>query len=69
MFLINWIDYFCERKHLFFHFYEVNITTISNKRYMTYEHFLGNSMERAQSNLNVINTENPRLTNAVDRSR
>ena len=41
-FLLHWIEYFSESVYLFSQIREMNITTISSKRYMTYENYFEN---------------------------
>ena len=47
----------------------MNITTVSNKKHMTYEIYIEHPMEMVELKLNIINNDNnPQLMNAVDRS-
>ena len=51
-----WIENFIERGHNFSHICEMNITTISNKGYMTYEFFIKRPMEIVELNLKILNS-------------
>ena len=53
-FLIHWIDFFTEARHEYSQIYEMNITTVSNKRYMTYEYSIEQPMQLVELNLNMI---------------
>ena len=46
----------------------MNITTISKKRYMTYEFRHKQPMQMVEMKLNVILDENPHLINSLNRS-
>ena len=44
----------------------MNITTISNKRYLTFENYIKQPMQLAELNLNLIISKNPHLIYALD---
>ena len=67
-FSLNWVEYFSERGHKFFHIYKMNFQTFSNKKYMTFECYIEQPMQMVEMNLNMIIAENPNLRNALDRS-
>ena len=46
----------------------MNITTISKKRYMNYEHYIKQLMQMVELNLSMMISKNPRLIKALDRS-
>ena len=67
-FLLNFIEYFCERGHKFPQTYEMNITILSNKRYMTNECYIQQPMQMVEFNLNMIISPKPHQINALDRT-
>ena len=67
-FLLNWIEYFSERGHKFSQIDEMNITTVSNKRYMNYEIYIKQLMQMVELNLNMIISKNPHVITSLDRS-
>ena len=53
-FLLNWVEFFFERGYKLSHFYEINDTTISIKRWMIYEYFIKKPMQMVELKLNMI---------------
>ena len=45
------------------------IQTISNRRDMTYKHFINQPMTMRERRLNLIIAKNPHLINSLDRSK
>ena len=46
---------------------ELILKTISDKRYMTYNHFNNNPMQMVERRLNMINAKSPKLVNSLNR--
>ena len=46
----------------------MNITTVSSKRYMTYDYYIKNSMPAVELRLNMIISKNPHLIKLLNRS-
>ena len=62
------MEYFIERGHKFFHFYELKIITISNNRRMTYELYNEQPTQMIELKINMIIDNIPHLMNALERS-
>ena len=67
-FLLFWFQYYCDRGYKFSHIYEINITTISNERFMSYEIYRRQPMQMVELNLIMIASKNPLPISALDRS-
>ena len=65
--LLLWTEYFIEGRHKFSQIYEMNITTIRNKKHMASELFVKQPMQMIELNLKKIIDDNPHLMNALDR--
>ena len=57
-FFLDWIEFLSERRQRFSHIYEMNITFISAKRYMTYECSIKQLMQMVELNLIMKITKN-----------
>ena len=68
LFLVIWVENFCERGYKFCHIYEMNTTTIRNKRYMYFEYNIEQPMHTVELKLNKIIDKNPHLMNVLYRS-
>ena len=62
------MEYSFERAHKVPYIGENNITTIRNKRHMTYEFYIKQPMETVELRLILILDENPQLITSLDRS-
>ena len=65
--LLAWIELFIEGGYKFSHFYEMDFTTVNNKKYMTFEKYNKQPMQLVKLMLNTINYETPQLINILDR--
>ena len=65
---LHWIEYFIRTGHPFSHIYEMNIMTISNKKYITHEFYIKQPMQMVELKMNIIIDFNPHLLNRFDRS-
>ena len=61
-------EYFIQKGYKLSHIYEMNVTTISNKKNMTIEFYIKQTMQMVEMNLNKINYEKRHLANALDRN-
>ena len=59
-------EIFCEGAHNIFHIYEINVTTSSSKRCMTYECYIQQTMQMVELKLNLILYEIPNPLTALD---
>ena len=66
-FLLLWIEYCIEKAYKFSHLSEIIITTVSNKKNMTYEFYNKQPMKMIELNLDMIIESDPYLINALDR--
>ena len=66
-FLLNWVEIFSERRHQFSHIYELNITSSSNKRYMTCECYIKKPMQMVDLILKLTLFRNPHVIKSLDR--
>ena len=67
-FLENVINDFNNKGYSFKHIAEINIITIANKRYMSYDFYIKHNMHAVEKKLNMIIAKNPQLMNSLDRS-
>ena len=67
-FLLRWIENFSERGRRFFHIYEMNITIVSSKRYMTREFYVKHPMQTIELKMTMIIDDNPYLISILDRN-
>ena len=65
---IFWIQHFIEKGYIFLIIYEMKITIINNKRYMTYQNYLTQPKKNTELNLIMIIYGNPHLKKALDES-
>ena len=65
-FLLYWTEYFSVKGHKCSHSYQMNITTTSIKRYMTYKGYDKQPVHMVEMNFNTIISQNPHLKNALD---
>ena len=66
MYLLYQIDKFEE--HEFSYIDEMNLRTVNDEMYMTYEHYLKYPMPSIELNLNIIFSKNPHLIKSPNRS-
>ena len=66
--LLNKIDNFIEKGYLFSHIDEMNITTINDKMFMTYNYYITRPKPAVELKLNMIVSRNPHLIKSPDRS-
>ena len=66
--LHQYINQFLEKEYIFSHIDEMNISTINDKRYMTYDHYIKSPMPAFEFKLNIILAGNPNLINSFNRS-
>ena len=62
------MEYFIERGDKFSHIYVINITTISKKRYTTYEFYSKQPVQMVELKMNMIIDNNRHHRKALDRS-
>ena len=46
----------------------MNITTVNDKMYMTYDYYIKHPMSAVELKLNTINSKNPNLIKSLNRS-
>ena len=68
-FLLYHIDNFIDKGYIFSHIDEMNITTIKDKMYMTYNHYITRPMPAVELKLNMIVSKNPHLIKSLNRSQ
>ena len=68
-YLLYQIDNFVGNGHIFSHSDGMNISTISDKRYMTYEYYIEHPMQAIELKLNMIFAKNLQLINTLDRNK
>ena len=67
-YLLYHIDNFIEKGHLFSYIDEMNITTVNDKIYMTYDFYTKHPMPAFELKLNEIIIKNPYLIKSLKRS-
>ena len=67
-YLLNHIDNFKQKGHLFSHIDEKNISTINDKMFMTYDIFIKHPMQAIDLKSNKIVAKNPHLINSLNKS-
>ena len=67
-YLLYHIDDFMEKGHIFSHSDEMNITTVIDKMYKTYDYYIKHPMPAVELKLNKIFTKNPNLRKSLNRS-
>ena len=60
-------DNFIEKGQIFSHIDEMNITTVKDKMYLTYDYYIQDPMQAVEIKLNLIIAENPHLINSLNR--
>ena len=68
-FLLYWIDYFMSRGYKFCKINEMIIQSISNRRDMTYKHYIIQPMRMSERKINLNIARNPQLINSLDRNK
>ena len=66
--LLHHIDNFIEKGLIFSHIDEMNITTVNDKVYMTYEYYIEHPMPAVELKLNMVLSKNPHLIKSLNRS-
>ena len=66
--MIELTNYLNERKYEFLLFTEMNIKTFSDKRDMSYNHYIKLPTHAVERRLNLIISRQPELINALDRN-
>ena len=66
-YLLNKIDNFIEKWYIFSHIDEMNITTINDKMFMTYNYYITCPMPAVELKLNMILSKNPHLEKSLNR--
>ena len=64
-YFVYWIDYFMSRGHNFCKINEMIIQTISNRRDMTYKHYINQPMSMCERKINLNIATNPHLINSL----
>ena len=67
-YLIYYIDNFIDKGHEFSHFDEMNIRTVNDKMYMTYDDYIKHPMPAVELKLNMILSKNHNLKKSLNRS-
>ena len=67
-YLLNRIEDLLEKGYIFSHVFEMIISTINDKKYMTYEYYIKQPMQAIELNLNLNLAKNPHLINSPNRS-
>ena len=67
-YLLYQIDNFLEKGDIFSHIDGMNITTVKDKRYMTYDCYITHPMSAIELKLNMIISKNPHLIKSLNRS-
>ena len=67
-YLLYEIDNFIEKGYMFSHIDEMNIATINDKMYMTYNYYITRPMPAVELKLNMIFSKNPHLIKSLNRS-
>ena len=67
-YLLFQIDNFIEKGHEFSHIDEMNISTVNDKMYMTYDYYILHPMPSLELRLNMIISKNPHLIKSLNRS-
>ena len=67
-YLLYQIDNFMEKRHIFSHFDEMNITTVNDKMYMTYDYYIKHPMSAVLLKLNMNVSKNANLIKSLNRS-
>ena len=62
-YLLYWIENFIERGHIFSHINERNISTINDKRNMSYKYYINQPKHMAKIELNQLLAKQPHLIN------
>ena len=68
-YLLYWIDYFMSRGHKFCKTNEMIVPTISNRRDMTYKHYINQPMSMCERKINLNIARDPHLINSLDRNK
>ena len=68
IFLLYHIDNFIDKGYIFSHFDEMNITTIIDKKYMSYKYYIQYPMPMVGRRLNMIIAKKPHLIKSLNRS-
>ena len=66
--LLYLIDNFLQRGYIFSLIDEMNVSTINDKRYMTYDYYIQHPMPAVKLKLNIILAKNPHIINSLNRS-
>ena len=66
-FLLNHIDDFIDKGYEFSHIDEMNITTVNDKMYMSFEYYFKHPMSMVERRLNMIIAKNPHLIKSLNR--
>ena len=61
-FFFLWTENFTKKGHNSSHTSEKSITTMSNRKYMSYDVYIKEPWHMVEFKLNMISDENPRLT-------
>ena len=67
-YLLNKIDNFIEKRYKISHIDELNITTVNDKMFMTYNYYITCPMPAVELKLNMILSKNPHLIKSLNRS-
>ena len=67
-FLLYDIDKFTDKGHEFSHIDEMNITTVNDKMYMTYDYYIKHPMSAVELKSNMIISKDPHLIKSINRS-
>ena len=67
-YLLYPIESFIEKGHEFSHIDDMNISTINDKMYMTYDYYIQHPMPAIEMKLNIILAKNPNPINSLNRS-
>ena len=66
-YLLYWTECVIEKRHMFSHLNEMNITTTNDEMNMTYEYYIKQPTQAAELRLNMIIAKNPHLINSLKR--
>ena len=67
-YLLNKIDNFIEKGYIFSRIDELNISTLNDKIFMTYNYYITCPMPAVELKLNMIISKNPHLIKSLKRS-
>ena len=66
--LLDGIENFIKKGHIFFYIDEMNISAVRDKMYMTYDNYIKHPLQAIELKLNMMAAKKPHRMNSLNRS-